>query len=212
MDARAVRSRDALRRAFLNLLKQRPLDQITIREIAGRAGVGYTTYFRHYPTKEMLLDDLATEQIDRLFELTMPVLERENTLAACTALCSYVEENRTLWSILLTGGAAGAMREEFLRLCRKVAAYRAPPDSWLPAELGVILGVSATVELLDWWLRQSDPLPVDQIAEILDRIVISPTVNKDPRRRTTAQRPSKINPCGVTPNLKKVGRRGRRSE
>ena len=58
-DARAVRTREALRRALLDLLEDKSLEQITIRDITAAAGIGYTTFFRHHPTTESLLDDLA---------------------------------------------------------------------------------------------------------------------------------------------------------
>src|SRR6185437_10507723 len=65
-DPRAKRSSDALSSAFLRLLERKPLDQITIREIAAEAGVHRSTFFRHHPTKEALLDHIAANQIQDL--------------------------------------------------------------------------------------------------------------------------------------------------
>jgi AcrR family transcriptional regulator len=177
-DARVRRSRAGLRRALLELLQAKPLEQITIRDIADSAGVGYTTYFRHYPSKEALLDDLAADEIERLCDLTLPVYDAADSFSACLALCRYVDGNRPLWSTLLTGGAAGAVRDALLRQGRAASASRAP--GWLPEDLGVVLAVSVTVELMTWWLRQPDPLPAARIAEILDRVAISPAEGKRP--------------------------------
>jgi AcrR family transcriptional regulator len=173
-DARMRRTRDALHNALLVLLERKPLDQITIREIAAQAEIGYATFFRHHPTKDALLEDLATKQIERLVELTLPVMEAVNTRASCLVLCGYVHEHRALWSALLTGGAAGVMREEFLRVSKRVAASGVRTCTWLPVELGVIHTSGAIVEILAWWLRQSDPMSVERVAEILDRLVLVP--------------------------------------
>ena len=173
-DARAVRSSHALGAALLALLARKPLDQITIREIAAEAGVHYATFFRHHPTREALLDQVAADQIDRLVALTLPVLDSADTLAAVTALCVYVEDHRRLWTALLTGGAAAAMRAELLRISREVAVDRAPPDAWLPVELAVNCSVSLIFETLAWWLAQAtDPASVDQVARILDQLLSS---------------------------------------
>jgi len=185
-DARAVRTREALRRALLRLLEVKPLDQITIREISAAARVGYTTFFRHHPTKDSLLNDVAAEQIARLISLVLPVLDAGDTRAVSMALCSYVDQHRALWSTLLTGGAAGALREEFMRISRQIAAERSQPDHWLPSEVAVILVISATIELLSWWLRQKDPVSIEHIAKIHDRIVVSPTINS---AESSARRP-----------------------
>jgi AcrR family transcriptional regulator len=59
LDARVVRTRQALRQAMTELAEDRPLEAITVRAIAARAGVGYATFFRHYADKEALLADVA---------------------------------------------------------------------------------------------------------------------------------------------------------
>jgi AcrR family transcriptional regulator len=190
-DARAVRTREALRRALLELLETKPLDQITIRDISATAGVGYTTFFRHHATKESLLNDLAAEQIQRLLDLALPVLDAGDTRTASLALCRHVDQHRALWSTLLTGGAAGALREEFLRICRKEAALRSKPGQWLPAEVPVILSISSTLELLAWWLRQKDPLSIEQLAEIFDRLIVSPAMHSEQTGAWLAKRRSR---------------------
>ncbi len=173
-DARIMRTRGALHAALLTLLEQKPLDQITIREIAAQADIGYATFFRHHPSKDALLEDVAAEQIHELVARTLPLFDAADTRVTCTALCSYVMANRTLWSALLTGGAASAMREEFIRVSRQVAEDRRDTVNWLPVDLGVIHSSSAIIEILAWWLRQPVPMPVDRLAEIIDRLVISP--------------------------------------
>jgi AcrR family transcriptional regulator len=173
-DARIVRTRGALHAALLALLEQKPLDQITIREIAAQAGVGYATFFRHHPSKDALLADIAAEQITSLVDRTLPVFDAADTRVTCVALCSYVMANRTLWTALLTGGAAGTMREEFIRVSRGVANDRVDAPGWLPIDLGTIHSSSVIIGILAWWLGQPEPLSVDRVAEIIDRLVISP--------------------------------------
>lgn len=182
-DARAVRTREALRQALLELLRARPFEQITIRDIAALAGTGYTTFFRHHPTKEALLEDIAAAQIGRLIDLVMPVMDAQSARAASQALFSYVDEHRALWSILLTGGAASALREEFLRISGELADSRAAPGVWPPAEVAIALVVSGTIELLAWWLRQAKPISVAEISEIHHEVVVHPSI-AGIRRRT----------------------------
>lgn len=173
-DARAVRTREALRLALLELLEVKSLEQITIRDIAARAGIGYTTFFRHHPTKESLLDDLAAAQLRRLITLVMPMLNSQDAKAASQSLFRYVDEERALWSTLLTGGAAGALRLEFLRICQEIGESWPNPNTWPPADVTTQLVASSTVELLAWWLRQSKPISVEELSEIYDHLVVMP--------------------------------------
>ena len=185
-DARAVRTREALRNAMLQLLALKPLDKVTILDICQTAGIGYTTFFRHYPTKEALLDDIAAGEIAHLIGLTVPIAVAEDIHAAGVALFNYVNEHRKLWSALLTGGAEAAMRNEFLRLSREIAMTRAHVNDWPPPDISTILVVSSTVELVSWWLQQKKPLPIEEVATIYEIIIIQPHVRGDriPPERT----------------------------
>ena len=197
-DPRTVRTRESLRDALLRLLEQKSLEQITIREIVAGANISYVTFFRHHPTKEALLHDIAQEQVRRLSDLILPAIDARDTRAASTALCVYVDYNRKLWTTLLTGGAAAVMREAFLGHAAEVAASRSDPDNWLPPELAVRLNVSSTIEVLTWWLRQKRPLPIERVAEIHERVVIAPILEAaetgkwKPAGKRRQQRPREI--------------------
>lgn len=173
-DPRSVRSAGALVNALLKLLESSPFEQITIRDIVAEAGVGYTTFFRHHATKEELLDALAAEQIRNLFNLALPSMD--DLPAGSTALFSYVNAHRALWSTLLTGGAAGTVREEFQRMAREVAAVWGRPNARLPAEAGALLIVGGTLDLLSWWLRQPTPMPIRKLVELHVKVVLNPVI------------------------------------
>lgn len=175
-DPRAVRSREALHRAMLTLLEKTPLDQITIRDIAAVSGVGYTTYFRHYPTKEALFEAIAEDVVREIFNLSMPILASEDLQAASRALFAYVREHSKVWTTLLTGGASAAIREQFLKSARQVAKNMSADDGWMPPEMGVILIVTGTIEMMSWWLQQRRPLPIDRMAEIHIQVVVAPAI------------------------------------
>lgn len=173
-DARAAKSSHALQLALLALLERKPFEQVTVREIAVEAGVHYATFFRHHPTKEALLEHVATEQIHRLVALALPTLDIPDSLSGFLALCTYVSEHRTLWTVLLTGGAAATMREELLRISRSVAAEIAPKDAWIPLDLAVNCSVGLIVETLAWWLAEpAGTVTIEQVATILHRLVTS---------------------------------------
>ena len=158
---------------MLTLLERKPFAQITVREIVAEAGLNYATFFRHHSTKEALLDHIAADQIRRLVELTLPVLDHADSYAAVLTLCRYVRTHDALWTILLTGGAAGAMREELLAIARGLAVERAPQKGWLPVALGVKCAVSLIFETLAWWLSDAANAEIDEVASILHRLLSS---------------------------------------
>ena len=176
-DARIVRTRTALHDSLLALLEEKPFDDITVRDISARAGIGYATFFRHYPSKAALLDELAADEIAELLTLALPDLRAVDTRAAAMAMCRHVDERRALWSVLLTGGAAGRMREEFIRQAAANVPDVVHSNSWLPDDLKVFFGVAGAVEILSWWLYRGRHFTIEQAAEIVDRLVVAPMVH-----------------------------------
>lgn len=165
---------------MLTLLERKPFDQITIRDICAEAGVHYATFFRHHQTKEALLDLIARDQIARLNELTMAIRAASDYGAGFRAMCGYVDEHRALWSTLLNGGAGAAMREEWVRQSRRVAATEQPVNSWLPTDLGTICAATLIAETLAWWVgKPQGEISVEQIAAILMRLLTTSIIAPD---------------------------------
>jgi len=176
-DSRIIQTRLSLRQAVLQLVESKPLERISIREIAVAAGIGYNTFFRHYTSKEALVKDIVTDELRQLITLSVTTLDASDSLAASRALCRFVGEHKALWTTLLTGGAANTLRDEFIRLLQETAPSRIPSTARLPAGIGIKLVAVGTLELLAWWLAQDERLPEEQIAEIYEQLVAAPVIN-----------------------------------
>ncbi len=175
-----MRSGQALREALLALLPNTAFDQITVRDICNQAGIHYATFFRHHETKEALLNDIAKEQIRELNNLTLAIREADSYEAGFRALCQFVADHRTLWATLLNGGAASAMREEWLHQSQLVAAQEAQVNSWLPKELGTICAATLIAETLAWWVAQPEgAYSVEAVAQILYRMLVTSVISPD---------------------------------
>jgi AcrR family transcriptional regulator len=63
------RTRAAIREAAVQLFEEKGFAETTIDEIADRADIAPRTFFRYYPTKEALLFDDSSDQIDEIIQL-----------------------------------------------------------------------------------------------------------------------------------------------
>ncbi|MEZ5190283.1 MAG: helix-turn-helix domain-containing protein [Schumannella sp.] len=57
MDPRIARTRRSLQEALLELARERELDDISVGDVAERAGVNRSSFYQHYADKETLLAD-----------------------------------------------------------------------------------------------------------------------------------------------------------
>lgn len=177
-DPRGRKTMRALHTALIELIQEHALERITIENIVERANVARATFYRHYATKEELVDEIGTEQIDQLLDMALPRLSRQDTLAGSLAVARYVDENRRLWSVLLTGGAEGVMRRRFAHLAQtRGALIDGQGETELPLDLCAVWGMAGTVEILAWWLRQDNPIPVMQVAKYLERLTVLPAMS-----------------------------------
>jgi AcrR family transcriptional regulator len=174
-DPRVTKTRAALAEAVLALASEKPFADVTITEIAARAGVGYASFFRHFKDKEALLTEVADQMVTDLLAIIMPAMMEEDTRATSIAICRYVAEHRLLTHALLAGGAESDVRRHIVNRSLETARVRVPEQpSGVPYELVVTHSVSATLGLLAWWLENGRDIPAEMMGEVVDRLVMAP--------------------------------------
>lgn len=173
-DARIVKTRAALREALLALAAEHLFAEISIAMLAGRAGIGYATFFRHYADKEALLADVADGMIAELIERLVPALLAGDGRGAMRELAAYVDANRPICRALLFGAGEPIRAEITRRAVAQAAAAPTPVAPDLPRELAIVHGVGATLSILGWWLQRGDELAPERVAALLERLVATP--------------------------------------
>ena len=65
----AVRSRRLINQAFLELLKEKPFEKITVTDIVKRADINRSTFYAHYPDVRGLVESLMEHAVNASVEL-----------------------------------------------------------------------------------------------------------------------------------------------
>jgi AcrR family transcriptional regulator len=173
-DARIVRSRAAMREALLDLLAEMPLEDITGALIAARAGVGYATYFRRYQNLRDLLVDTVVNLAEELTERVLPAMIAADTAGAARVLVRAVQERRGAFLALLSGAGDETRGMLARHVVERTAKLPDLSPEWLPQRLAVRFSIASTIEVLDWWLREEPRRDAEEVAGILDQLVMAP--------------------------------------
>src|SRR5215471_4589006 len=71
-DRRALRTRNVLGDALVELMQQRPFHSIKVQDVLDRAGVSRSTFYTHYRDK----DDLFLSDVEDFWEMLSSMLDR----------------------------------------------------------------------------------------------------------------------------------------
>jgi AcrR family transcriptional regulator len=83
-----------------------------MEDVARRAGVGVGTIYRHFPTKQALLEALVEERFDRTIAYVRGLLDEDDPWAAivrCFEYCAATQEKDRAWAAALARMAGGML-------------------------------------------------------------------------------------------------------
>ena len=162
-DRRITKTRKAIYQAFLQLLNQKDYEAITVQEIIDLADVGRSTFYSHYESKELLLDELCQKLFHHLFERAEH-LSPQDYLAH---IFQHFKKNQDhVTSLLLS------KNEYFIRQLRKELEHDVYPMVAedlqvaypnIPASYLKHFVVTNFIETLTWWLKKGKSYKEDQV-------------------------------------------------
>ncbi len=171
-DLRTRYTRQVITDAFLQLLRQKPVERITVKEVCALAQINRSTFYRQYRDCFDLMDQLEQHGLACLDEL-LQNMEARGTQATLTAMLCALRDNDDLLGLL----ARQARDEGFLygvveRCFRYIDGLQARMPAAGPSQRAMrsaflAAGVGGVIQ---YWLRsgmQEDPARVAAVMTAL---------------------------------------------
>ena len=128
----AVRSRRMIRSAFLEMLREKPYEKITVTDIVNRADINRSTFYAHYPDVRGLVEQITGEIIDHSVEMAREMDIQDfiaDPLPYLQDLNSYGLENAELYKLLsLSDFALRQMDQVKLTLSERLSSAVEIPE------------------------------------------------------------------------------------
>lgn len=181
IDRRALRTRQALHQALIQLIVERDYDEISVMDIAEAANVGRSTFYAHFTDKDDLLRSGTVHFRDMLLKDHATRHKSDGPdgqlLSFSRFMTEHLSERKDLYRALKRGRAGPIIMEAFrLYVCELVradlnsrAAKTARPYD---TELAVQYIVGAFMSVLSWWMdrgAKEDPAEIDRAFTALAR-------------------------------------------
>ena len=178
-------ARDRLARAAFALFDEQGYEQATVDDIAARAGLGRTTFFRHYRSKEDVIfpdhDRLVDQVTSRLRSSGHGTALAAVADAARLVLQGYLDEGELARRRYALTSTVPALRDrEIVSVARYQRLFRGFIADWmadtaepapLRAELMAAAVVAAHNHVLRRWLRGDTQAPTDEIDAAMRQVI-----------------------------------------
>ena len=165
MDKRTERTLDNIYEAFTKLVNSKDYDDITIQDILDESGVGRSTFYTHFKTKDELLLRISKSIFDHVFSHSLQE-EKSHDFSKdnfydyrhlVTHILYHIRDEKELISGVLSSKGNDIFLDEFRSHLQKFADsyynnYPYNPNNILPLDLKKSTMIESFITIIKYWI------------------------------------------------------------
>lgn len=164
-DRRVRYTRQVLRMALLDLMREQPIEKITVRAVCERAEVGRATFYAHYRDAYDLLEQIENELFDQIKALLRGIPTASDQMReTLTRIFGCIAENADLCAVLFSENGDRKFLENVMNV-----AYEQFISEWTgtPADYLYAFAVNGSMGVIQTWVKGGMKEPARTIAELV---------------------------------------------
>ena len=172
-DKRVIKTKKSIRNAFISLIKEKNLNQITVAEISRKADLGRGTFYLHYKDLYDLYEHIEYElynELEEMFDRSYPSCEPTNLKIILENITEYIEENKDIFLFLIQQDSNGKKFKSFFN--KKVLENSLWKEGSEANEIESTFIVSGVVGVLVEWLENGLSIQREKISNLLYKILL----------------------------------------
>lgn len=175
-DMRAIRTRQTIRDAFIDLLEHKRYNQITISELTKAAGINRVTFYLHYKDLDDFIMQLVDTLIEELFQFMEPLSDKPYEpgfeLEALTRLLEYIAEHERIYRMMFVSKGVPYFTPRMMGFLRNIMLTHPRnehgthfPGVEIETDIASWYGTSALIGTISLWLGEDMPYSPSYLAE-----------------------------------------------
>jgi AcrR family transcriptional regulator len=175
-------TRKALRDSLVELMEDKPITKITIKELCEKADINRTTFYAHYRDQYDLLQQVEDETlacVENILEKYADKHSKRELLKMIEEIFTFVAGNsNSIQTLLSENGDIGFQKKLFRRFMRKDQVMKYFSDKSIreeTKEYWYVHVISGAVGLVQHWLKDDMSIPVPELAQML--VKLNPAVS-----------------------------------
>lgn len=174
LDRKTRYTRMVLQDSLIELMREKPINKITIKELCEKADVNRTTFYAHYTDQYDLLRKIEDEVLswakDAFNTIIGTVADETETIKGLEGICQYIVENSKHLQVLMSEQGDIDFQKQLFTLVYQL--WGMPPlagqngDTDIK-ELYFIFAVNGSVGLIQHWLKNGLNQSAKEIAHVI---------------------------------------------
>ncbi len=178
LDRKTRYTRMVLQNSLIELMKDKPISKITIKELCTNADINRTTFYAHYTDQFALLRQIEDDALSWAKEAITALLsktDRHETMKVLEQICQYFAENSSHLQILMSEQGDVHFQKQLFTLIYEECGIHPLEDcseDIAKRELNFIFVVTGSIGLIQHWLKSGLIQPANEIAEVIYNMAI----------------------------------------
>lgn len=168
-DRRVRMTKMLLKQSLIEIMREKSIHEISIKDICDGADINRSTFYRHYNTQYELYDEVLDDITKDIGEIYISCSGEDYTAQNfLTEILKYIEENRDTFLVILSGHGNVSMGETFNRFTSRFI------DTENSSELRVYIVqfIAAGMTSLIWtWLNKENRRSAEDVALIISSVM-----------------------------------------
>mgnify|MGYP005810669731 CR=1 FL=1 len=171
---RVIMTKRLLKESIFELMKNKPLSKITIKEICENADVNRTTFYKYYGDQYSLVKEAEDELLAKTSEFLRNLSSDEEKIKLLEEFLTYVKNNGEMFDILLDRNSDTDFRIRLMSVAmEKVMIEKYEPsirdDNKKYVYCMVIMGAISTMSL---WIKSNYDKSIKDVADLMYNLVL----------------------------------------
>lgn len=175
----AIRSRKLIRTAFMELLKEKSFEKITVTDIVKRADINRSTFYAHYPDVMGLIEEIQEEVLSFAEQYLKKVNFAdvlENPIPYLQLIVNMTRENEELYRLLSNSNIDYKQIENMKKLLaeRIISTVEVPVDyiDTFQVEFAVRFFLGGFIDVYKQWLQGDIDCSMDDIIKATSSYIV----------------------------------------
>ena len=169
-----------IRKAFLELLQEKPIQSISIKELCGEAGINRGTFYAHYQDIYALLEHIEADMTEDFNEALTPIYQTADSehflVDICTGIFQCLKDNSDLCVVMLGDYSDQSFVDRLLSIgkesCLKAYSQYFQNANQRQIEYFYAFVSAGCIGLVRQWLQDGMSASANELARMAEDIIL----------------------------------------